>query len=204
MNRFVLVWMIILLSGCSMQQMMSDAYDVKGGPGYVERNISEFDDVVTVKMEPAYLTMDYSYFKVGVYRSSRMKPGEVWLEAQLKGAVNFDFDLPMKARLGSEMLVFKPVSRSDSGSVSNHYVHSSGPFSIPVDMGLVTRKYFRASVSDLKKLAKSKNPIFRVFTFDGYVEEKAGPADNYASSFEAYPHAWFTGGIPRFLAMAGL
>lgn len=161
MKLFALIF-LVLSTGCmSINEMAGKHYR----DGRVEEKTSEFDNVKSVQMYQAWLSN--LKFKVGAYKTSKMKPDEFVLEVELFGAVNIEKKDGLQLMIDGKVKKFSAIDKRTS--ISRSTASYVGPATNHV-ANYSTRK-FLLNQSDLEALLAEGSGV-RVFLLNGeYVED---------------------------------
>ena len=150
-------------------------------------------------MTPAYLYDIRPNLRLGLRWNSLLDEDKIIMIAEWGAAKNFDPKSTLDFNIDGEFVHLTPIDSNQYGIVSTRTVMSSGPFSVPVELGNQTRKTYWASKKILEKIINAKKVVVRAQLLDSYSEAQLEPDAESLSVYKNYPFIWAKGGFKKFL-----
>lgn len=188
--KSILFVLILGISGCSVTaDEIESMYNQPGWPGYLTKDVSEFDGKSRVSLEPAYLSDATSMLRLGLRWNSSLPKDKLVFVAAWGEAKNFDPNSPFKLNIDGSMLELKPLDNREYGITTSSYASYNQ-----------TEKRFWISKSDVSRIVDAQKVVVRVELLKTYWEERLEPTPKVLSTYKRTPSVWAKVAFAKFLS----
>ncbi|WP_165311008.1 hypothetical protein [Vibrio ziniensis] len=194
----IIASLLLLLSGC-VNTNMKESYNQLGMPGYITKNVSQFNGETEISLEPAYLNDASSLFRLGLHWNTKLPKDKYLLVAEWAEAKNFEPSAPLGLNIDGDIVYLKPVDEKEYGVINKETRTLSSTVARSTFSYNRTLKQFWISRNELWQLIKAQKVIVRVELLHTYWEERLEPPQTAMSVYNEYPYAWAKAGFEKFL-----
>ncbi len=190
---------VFFIAGCMANIDIQEIHDRPGWPGYITKNVSEFDGKRYISMAPAYLGDASNMLRLGLEWNSSLPVDKYMLVAEWAEPINFSPNSSFGINIDGNRIDLRPVDRREYGTSIDRVLESSSSFAPATILHNQTHKRFWISKSEVSEIIEAKKVVVRVEFLKSYWEERLEPTPEATDIYNEYPYIWAKAGFARFL-----
>lgn len=195
--KSLLFVLAISISGCSITADEIEAmYDQPGLPGYLTKDVSEFDGTSRITLAPSFIGDGGNLLRLGLRWNSSLPDNKMILVAEWGEPENFDPKMPLKLNIDGTRLELPPVDKRGYGEFIDKVYSSATMLSSSSITLKETHKQYWISRSELSQIIGAQKVVVRVELLKSYWEERLEPT---VEDIQA-PKLWAKMAFAKFLS----